>query len=128
MGEKFQILLLDDQQLMVDSLARCLNASGYKVFKATNEKDALNCVARENIDLLVLDIELEVGNGFDVYAQANHLNDSVSLPVIFMTGNMSERYQVLLEQVDGAGFLSKPFSPSQMIDLIEQKLTASHQS
>lgn len=89
MQEKHKILIVDDVASNIQALAAVLKDE-YQLRVATTGERALELVSNElDIDLILLDIEMPVMNGFEVIAKLKSNYETADIPVIFVTGNIT---------------------------------------
>ncbi|MBD3245957.1 MAG: response regulator, partial [Candidatus Omnitrophica bacterium] len=74
-----KILIIDDEELIVRSLARLLQKNGYTVFVAKRGEDALVMAEEEEFDLIIADIRMPGMNGVETIKQLNAHLESRSL-------------------------------------------------
>lgn len=82
-----KILLVEDDRGIVANLTEFLTAEGYDVKNASGQAAALETLASERFDLVLLDISLSDGNGFAVCSAVKSL---YKVPVIFLTASGDE--------------------------------------
>jgi DNA-binding response OmpR family regulator len=90
MGKKIKLLIVEDEFLLTLELKTTLELMGYEVFEpVASGQEALRKVAEERPDIVIIDINL-VGDmtGLEL---ARRLNETVKLPLIFITGIADER-------------------------------------
>jgi two-component system KDP operon response regulator KdpE len=114
--KKFQVLIVDDEQRIVNFLSSKLRASGYEVITASNGEEALEQVQAQEPDLMVLDVMMPKMDGFETLKQ---LRSFSSTPVIILSAKGTN-----VDKVKGLGlgaddYLAKPFSPDELIARIE---------
>ena len=80
------ILLIDDDEDMIALTGRWLEKAGYRVSKATSGKEALDRIAEEKPDLVLLDYAMPDMNGPAVLAEIRSHTDCRELPVLYRTG------------------------------------------
>ena len=81
---KKHILLIDDEATIREMLEHYLSTSGYQVTSVAGVREALRVFPSENIDLVITDLQLEDGDGFEIIKQFREkLPD---LPIILLTG------------------------------------------
>lgn len=121
MHEPPKILIVDDEPFNVDYLEQELADAGYQTVSATNGQQALDQVATENPDLVLLDIMMPILDGFAVLA---HLKGNITtrdLPVIVISA-MSDMASVVKGVKQGAeDYLPKPFDET----LLHARISAS---
>ncbi len=116
----FDILVVDDEGTMRNSLTRLLAGDGYSVRQADCARAALGEVRKEHPDLVLLDICLPDTSGFEVLTEVKQINHRIV--VIVMTGYESTRDAVLAMKQGAYDYLSKPFNIDAMRLLIKKAL------
>ncbi len=113
------VLLADDDPAFCENIEQILRQHDYSVCVAKTGQEALDKVLNENIDVLVLDLQLPVLNGFEVYLQLKKQGRAV--PTIVVTGHAEEESQAIdmLRDMTSTGVLVKPFDPSKLIQALE---------
>jgi two-component system KDP operon response regulator KdpE len=114
------ILVVDDQPRVVRLASQVLAAVGFQVIAANNGEAALEMVALEQPDLVLLDILLPPGiDGFETCRRIREFSD---VPVIMLTAKAQE--EDLLEGFDAGAddYLTKPFSAKELIARVKAVL------
>ena len=91
LAHKGKILVVDDDRLVLATLAHGLSQAGYGVIDADNGDDAILLAREHRPDLALLDIRMEGKSGFDVAA---YLRDWCQMPFMFQIGRASCRERV----------------------------------
>jgi len=120
-NKDIKILLLDDEQMIVDPMARHLKRRGYQPIKATSSHQALDAFVRECPDICILDIQLGVDsdkNGVDVLADIRKAN--LKIPCILLTVSSEEADTVKRGKALGAIHLEKPCDYEVWFSTIEE--------
>jgi len=119
------VLLADDDPNFCESMKEVLKQNGYNVCVANTGQQALDRVTNDNIDVLVLDLQLPVVSGLEVYM--NLKKQGIAVPTIVVTGHEQEETEALgtFRDLCATGVLVKPFNPSQLVKALE---TISQQS
>ena len=86
-----KIMLVEDNETIILGLEYLLSREGYQVVTAKDRKQALAGLEQGGLDLVVLDIALPDGSGFDV---CREVREQGHTPVIFLTAMDEERYVV----------------------------------
>jgi len=102
-----RILLVDDEHSVQKLLASALRKDGYEVVCAPDGRAALDSVAGETFDLLVLDLMLPKVDGFEVCRQVRATS---SVPIIMLTARVEEIDKVLGLELGADDYITKPFS------------------
>ncbi|MBO4861369.1 MAG: response regulator transcription factor [Firmicutes bacterium] len=111
------ILLVEDDKAITRSLAEFLLSEGFETRSAAGERAALEILASERPDLLLVDLGLADGSGFSVCRAAKALK----LPVIFLTARSDE--DSVVKGLDmGDDYISKPFRPRELLSRIKNVL------
>ena len=113
-----RILIVEDDALLNKTLAYNLSSDGWDVTPALNAKTAAALLAGTEYDLVLLDINLPDGNGYDLcrLVKPEH-PDTV---VIFLTANDQERDQLRGYEAGAVDYITKPFS----IEALQRKIRA----
>jgi DNA-binding response OmpR family regulator len=103
------ILAVDDDTQVLHSISRVLEDAGFRVSVASSGQEALDLIARQRPDLVVLDIVMPEMSGLEVCQRIRADPFSAKLPIMFLTvkGRPSDVAQGL--DVGGDDFLVKPF-------------------
>jgi DNA-binding response OmpR family regulator len=110
------ILVVEDDDAARRGLVALLTDAGYRTFDAATLKKGRELLARENPDLVIVDVRLGGDNGLQLVAMAPR-----PIPAIVTTGFRDASLEADARQF-GAEFLVKPVAPSVLLKLIEQKL------
>ncbi|HEU0043710.1 response regulator [Sphingomonas sp.] len=119
------ILIADDDELLGALVQFKLEAAGHRVVIAANGALALDAVARERPDLVVLDAMMPVLTGHEVLARLKANLDSADLPVIMLTARRGQEDVVAALRGGAADYLTKPFIPEELLVRVETALAQS---
>jgi DNA-binding response OmpR family regulator len=119
------ILLVDDDALLRRSLAFNLQQAGFSTITAANAEDALVMARQDPPDLVILDIGLPGMDGLDAL---RHFQESMSVPIIFLTARRRELDQVLGLQLGADDYVTKPFDVDVLLARIKTVLRRSQGS
>jgi DNA-binding response OmpR family regulator len=114
-----RILLVDDEQLITDSLSYSLKREGFEVDIAADGISAIQAVEETRPDLIVLDLMLPDISGFEV---CRRLRTFTTTPVIMLTARGEEIDRVLGLEVGTDDYLAKPFSFRELLARIQAML------
>jgi two-component system KDP operon response regulator KdpE len=114
--KKFQVLIVDDEQRIVNFLSSKLRALGYEVITAGNGVEALEQVQSQEPDLVVLDIMMPKMDGFETLKE---LRSFSSVPVIILSAKGANADKVKGLDLGADDYLSKPFSPDELVSRIQ---------
>jgi CheY-like chemotaxis protein len=117
-----QILVVDDDQLMHRLFQHHLERAGYQMVSAMNGRDALDLAARQPPHLIVMDIMMPDIDGLAALRELKKADATKSIPVIIITANNHIMARKESETCGAAIFLTKPFSPTQLLNEIRRLL------
>jgi DNA-binding NtrC family response regulator len=115
---KAKVLLVDEDAGMPDSLAPSLRLEEYDVRLASNGQEAVNALRSTGFDLVLLDLEMPVTDGWDALSQI--VTMSLSLPVIIITGHADQREMATQKGVTAV--LEKPLDLNLLREVMGQVL------
>ena len=114
-----KILLVEDDQTIVSNLTTFLRGEGYAVSSAAGQTEALEQLARERADLVLMDVSLAEGNGF---AACKAIKAEYGIPVIFLTASDDEFSTVTGFDLGADDYIPKPFRPRELVSRIKNVL------
>lgn len=120
------ILIVDDNPHNLRLLSTMLTEQGYKVRKAINGKQALKAVFAAPPDLILLDVNMPVLNGYQVCEQLKSSELTEDIPVIFISAIDNILDKVKAFEVGGVDYVTKPFELQELVVRIENQLKLSH--
>lgn len=109
------ILIVDDEPAISDTLAYALRADGFAAESCTLGGQALARLADGAHDLVVLDVGLPDMSGFDVCRALRRHSD---IPVLFLTARSDEIDRIVGLELGGDDYVAKPFSPREVVSRI----------
>jgi DNA-binding response OmpR family regulator len=113
------ILLVDDDELLLRSLALNLQQAGYRVNTATSAEDALALVRSDAPDLILLDIGLPRMDGLEAL---RHFRADIGVPIILLTARQRELDEVLGLKYGADDYITKPFELDVLLARIKAVL------
>ena len=117
---KGKIMVVEDDLALSAGLCFELDMNGYLTMAAYNVKKARMLAEREQLDLVVLDVNLPDGNGFDLCREIKDLHPE--LPVIFLTARDLEDEVVAGFDMGADDYITKPFSMKILLKRVEVAL------
>ncbi len=121
-----RVVYIEDEQEMIDLVKLILTRKGYQVTGAGGGREGLNIVRKDPPDLVLLDLMMPDMDGWDVYQQMKADDLTRGIPVIVVTAKAQNIDKVLglhIAKVDD--YISKPFSPQELLDSVERVLANS---
>ena len=113
-----QILIVEDDSFLNKMVAYNLTADGYGVTSALNARTAAEAIRQREFDLVLLDINLPDGNGFELCKLIKPQHPDTI--VIFLTANDQESDQIRGYEVGAVDYITKPF----VIGALQRKIKA----
>ena len=119
-----QILVVDDDQLMHMLFEHHLEGAGYRMLSAMNGQQAMEMAVREQPGIIVMDVMMPDVDGLAVLRELKKTEATKAIPVIVITSNRHALMQKESELAGAAIFLTKPFSPTQLLNEIRRLVPA----
>ena len=109
------ILVVEDQEDNRQILRDLLGNAGYELTEAENGEEAIAAVAKRRPDLILMDIQLPVMDGYEATRRIRTNPDPKSLPIIAVTSYAlaGDESKALAAGCDG--YVSKPYSPRELL-------------
>jgi len=114
-----KILLVEDDLSLIDGLEFSLQKNGFYVNIARTVKEALDTFKNNNYDLVILDLTLPDGTGFEI---CKKIRQNSSVPIIFLTASDEEVNIVMGLDIGGDDYITKPFKLNELISRINALL------
>lgn len=116
------ILLVDDEPTTRQLLTHDLEQAGYQVVIAENGSQALEEVADQKCDLILMDINMPILDGLTTLRLMRQIPDSAAIPVIIMTSENNEQQIVRCFENGASDYVAKPVKPAEMMSRIDAQL------
>src|SRR2546422_5544820 len=110
-----RVLVVEDERDVADLIRYNLTKEGYDVVVAPTGSDALKQAREVHPDLVLLDIMVPQLNGWEVCRRLKQDAETKSIPVIMVTGRVEEGDKVLGFEVGADDYVTKPFSPRELL-------------
>jgi two-component system response regulator CpxR len=114
-----QVLIIDNDRGMCEFLSDCLVAAGFRVDVVDRGKQGVEQALRVDYDLILLDVMLPDGDGFEVLRR---LRSRISTPVIILTARDNDVDMIVGLEMGADDYLSKPVNPRALIARIRAVL------
>ncbi len=111
--------MVEDDQTIVETLSEFLGTEQYLVTAVDGQQKALDLVAGQEFDLVLLDIALAEGNG---YAACRGIKEIRDIPVIFLTASTDEFSVVTGLDLGADDYIGKPFRPRELLSRMKSVL------
>ena len=121
MAEK-KVLVVDDEIHIVHVAAIKLRNNGYEVITATNGDEAFELACAEKPDIIVTDFQMPAMTGLELVEKIRQNEETKDIPVILLTARSFAISEEQEEDLQISGCISKPFSPRELLENIEDIL------
>ena len=119
-----QILVVDDDPVMHRLVQHHLQRAGYGMLSASNGREAIDIASREKPGLIVMDVMLPEVDGLAALRELKKADVTKNIPVIVITANSHAVARKESENSGAAIFLTKPFSPTQLLNEVRRLVPA----
>jgi two-component system catabolic regulation response regulator CreB len=106
-----RILIVEDEPAIADTIQYALATDGFETVCLNSGGPVIACLAKEPVDLIVLDIGLPDINGFEL---CKEIRKTHLIPIIFLTARTDEVDRVVGLEIGGDDYVTKPFSPREL--------------
>lgn len=113
------ILVCDDDREIVDAIEIYLTGEGYRVLKAYDGKEALDLMAKENVNLIIMDVMMP---GLDGIHTTMQIRENSSVPIIMLSAKSEDHDKILGLNIGADDYLSKPFNPLELVARVKSQL------
>ena len=110
-----KILVVDDEAVLVETIAYNLEQAGYQVTTASDGASALEAVRCETPDLIILDIMLPEMDGLEVCRQLRRESTTSTIPILMLTAKGDEIDKVVGLEVGADDYVTKPFGRRELL-------------
>jgi DNA-binding response OmpR family regulator len=110
-----KILVVDDEAVLVETIAYNLEQAGYHVITAANGSSALEAVRRERPDLIILDLMLPEIDGLEICRQIRRENETAGTPILMLSAKGEEIDKVVGLEVGADDYVTKPFGRRELL-------------
>jgi CheY-like chemotaxis protein len=120
--DTFSILLVEDDAKDQKLISKILVEGGYTIKVASDGIDALMQIAQGKFDLVLSDIHMPNLDGFQLLEQMNQ--KQIHIPVIFITGNHDENYDIKSQELGAVAYIEKPIQRKRLLQILGKILNS----
>ncbi len=120
---KQKILAIDDETLILDLVKIALETEGYEVITAEKGSVGLEKAFSEKADLILLDFSMPDITGFEACRRLKTNPATSSIPIVILTGRVSEDDIKKIMDTGAIDYITKPFDPLQLGDKVKEILS-----
>ncbi len=113
-----KVLIVDDSPMDLANIRDIVVDAGYSVLTATTGTEAIEIAKAEMPDLIFMDIVMEGADGYDACREISQDQNTSGIPVVFVSSKNQKADRVWAELQGGKAFITKPFTPEQILDQI----------
>ena len=119
--KKANLLLVDDDRQILDAMASWLREQGYQVLAAATRREAIDMIDTKPLDLVLCDVRLGDGDGFEVLSHARKTKPELTVILITGYGNVETAVEAL--RAGAFDLLTKPLIDEELAMAIERALS-----
>ncbi len=118
-----RVFIVEDNELIRDAVKEYFEVSGYEVAAFENLEHARDAFRHQNPDIVILDVMLPDGNGFQF---AKEIRREKKVPILFLTAKEQESDRIMGFEVGGDDYVVKPFSNKELLLRVKALLRRSY--
>lgn len=116
---QYDCLIIDDEKLLADSTAEYFNLFGVKTRAVYSVLECRSFFKEHSADLLLLDINLGDGSGFDL---CRELRQKTDIPILFLSARTSDDDKIIALHIGGDDYIQKPYSLGVLLAKVQAVL------
>ena len=113
------VLVVDDDREIVDSISIFLSGEGYKAIKAYDGIEALDALSENEVHLMILDVMMPKLDGIKTLMK---LRESRNIPVILLSAKSEDNDKIFGLTAGADDYVTKPFNPSELMARVRSQL------
>jgi len=121
--KKYNILVIDDEEIVRNSMREWLEQGGYRVYLASDGEEGLRLIKEKGLNIIIVDLILPGMDGLEVFREAKKINPNIY--AIFITAYGTVESAVIAMKEGAYDFIEKPFCPER-IELLIKKIIEHH--
>jgi DNA-binding response OmpR family regulator len=110
-----KILIVEDDRKIALAMAVRLKANDYEAIIAFDAMAGVEMAVKHEPDLVILDISMPAGSGFDVAEKIHALGPTIGTPIIFMTASRKPEFLTRAAELGAVAFIEKPFNDGELL-------------
>lgn len=122
--ENINILVVEDEKNISDVIVAYLESESYHTFVASDGQKAMDLFNQETIHLIILDLMIPIITGEEV---CKRVRTTSNVPIIMLTAKTEEEDKITGLEIGADDYVSKPFSPRELIGRVKALLRRSYQ-
>lgn len=117
--DKETILVVDDEKEIRDLIGIYLANENYKVLKAANGLEALKCLEKQEVDLIILDIMMPSMDGIEACIK---IREDKNMPIIMLSAKSEDMDKIMGLTTGADDYVTKPFNPLELLARVKSQL------
>ena len=117
-----RILIIEDQEDNRAIMRDLLTGAGFELIEAVDGEEGVKLAQSEHPDLILMDIQLPVIDGYEATRQIRAIVDLKSIPIIAVTSYALSGDEAKTREAGCDGYVAKPFSPRQLLAKVREFL------
>jgi two-component system chemotaxis response regulator CheY len=115
-----RILTIDDSKTMRDMLMLTLAEAGFDVLQAVDGQDGLDVLVKEQVDVVITDINMPRMDGYEVIRQLRSDPSHKTTPILVLTTESEAEKKNLAREAGATGWMVKPFDPDRLVATVRK--------
>jgi two-component system cell cycle response regulator DivK len=115
-----RILVIEDQEDNRAILRDLLTGAGFELIEAVDGEEGVKLAQSEQPDLILMDIQLPLIDGYEATRQIRAIDDLKSIPIIAVTSYALSGDEAKARAAGCNGYVAKPFSPRQLLAKVRE--------
>ena len=104
---RYDCLIIDDEQLLADNTRDYFNLFEVKSYSVYNKADAVSFLQDNEVSLILLDINLGDGSGFEL---CKYIRQTMDIPILFISARDTDDDKIVALNIGGDDYIEKPYS------------------
>jgi len=104
---KYDCLIIDDEKILADNTCEYFNMFDVKSKAVYSRKEAEECLKEDEASLILLDINLSDGSGFEL---CKMIRETMDLPILFISARNTDDDKIIALNIGGDDYIEKPYS------------------
>lgn len=114
-----KIMIVDNEMEIIQLIKLYLSREGFNVIWTTDSTEAVALAQKEKPDLILLDVVMPNMNGIDL---CSRIRETISTPILFVSCKNQDADKVLGLSIGGDDYITKPFSPTELVARVRAHL------
>jgi len=117
--ENASILVVDDDHDIVNAIEKLLEKEGYRIYKAYNGLEAIDCLMQNEIQLILIDVMMPKLDGLSAMMKIRTMKN---IPIIVLSAKSEDSDKILGLSMGADDYVTKPYNPMELIARVQSNL------